>query len=456
MPVASNPHSGFGGSEQERRNFNFFCTRTIPQLSGFFGSEFWEKLVPRTTYHHPAIKHAVLALGSLHERFEQGDTSVYASNLDIAQGGFALQQYNKAIQQLIKATSRQQLDICLISCVLFACFENLRGHLASAMSHIQGGVRILEGIGESIDDNFERLENKQEFNLAPRSKFEVLFNRLDSQVNQLLGTKPMTLRPTSQATQVGFGPHIPQMFSSLEEARNSLDYQMNCLSGYIISLGENSPSEDLGEEQRTFWRNTMSHWDTAFEKFLDNPATHLDAKSQQGALVLQMEQRIKSLFLLFPTHHMFANESIWDDHVSVGEEIVEMAEKVVALDGRTQITEKPVFSCEVTIITPLYAVAHKCRDPYVRRRAIALLRSLARQEGIWNSCMAAHVAERIMNVEESGLGEIKSCRDVPKWARISYVTASFDPMEKKVSLKYTRQKSQLVEVQEDFSEILTW
>ena len=123
MPITSNPRSNFGGSEQERRNFHFFCTRTIPQLSGFFGSEFWERLVPRTTYHHPAIKHAVLALSSLHERFEQGDMSVFASNLDIAQGGFALHQYNKAIQQLIQVTSRQQLDICLISCVLFACFE---------------------------------------------------------------------------------------------------------------------------------------------------------------------------------------------------------------------------------------------------------------------------------------------------------------------------------------------
>lgn len=266
----------------------------------------------------------------------------------------------------------------------------------------------------------------------------------------------MTLRPTSQATQVGFGPHIPEMFSSLEEARNSLDYHMNCLSGYISSLGEKPPSEDQGEERRTFWRNTMSQWDTAFEKFLDNPATHLDAKSKQGALVLQMEQRLKSVFLLFPANYMFANESIWDDHISVGEEIVEMAEKVVALDSVAPISRKPVFSCELSIITPLYAVAHKCRDPYVRRRAIALLRSLTRQEGIWNSCMAAHVAERIMNVEESGLGEVKSCRDVPKWARISYVTASFDPMEKKASLQYTRQKSQLVEVQESFSETLTW
>ena len=124
--LMSNPSLDIPGGENERRNFYFFHNRTVPQLAGFFGSEFWEKLVPRTTYHHPAIRHAVLALGSLHERFEMGDRSIFASNLDTAQGGFALQQYNKAIQSLIKTTStkqRQQLDICLIACVLFACFE---------------------------------------------------------------------------------------------------------------------------------------------------------------------------------------------------------------------------------------------------------------------------------------------------------------------------------------------
>ena len=98
----------------------------MPQVSGFFGSEFWEKLVPRTIHDCPVIWHAVLALGSLHERFEMDDRSILASNLDTAQGGFALQEYNKAINYLIKTTSeegKQPVDICLIACVLFACFE---------------------------------------------------------------------------------------------------------------------------------------------------------------------------------------------------------------------------------------------------------------------------------------------------------------------------------------------
>ena len=41
-----------------------------------------------------------------------------------------------------------------------------------------------------------------------------------------------------------------------------------------------------------------------------------------------------------------------------------------------------------------------------------------------------HVAEWTMDIEESGLKEVKTCKDVPDWARLTNVVASFDPTEK--------------------------
>lgn len=99
----------------------------MPQLSRFFCSGFWEILVPWTIYHYPAIRHGVRALGSPHERFVMGDMSIFAVNLDTVQGGFALRQYNKAIQSLIKTTStdgKRSLEICLIACVQFRDIAN--------------------------------------------------------------------------------------------------------------------------------------------------------------------------------------------------------------------------------------------------------------------------------------------------------------------------------------------
>lgn len=114
------------GNEQEKRTFQFFRERTVPGLCGFFSSEVWERLVLKATYQEPAIRHAVFALGSLHERFEMGDINVFASNLDTAQGGLALRQYTRAINEVVTRSASKDsrsLDVCLIACVLFACFE---------------------------------------------------------------------------------------------------------------------------------------------------------------------------------------------------------------------------------------------------------------------------------------------------------------------------------------------
>lgn len=112
-------------NDQERRCFDFFQTRTAGQLSGFFDTTFWKRLILRATHHEAAIKHAVLALGSLHERFEEGDKSILQTIWSKGEGGFALTQYNLAIQQLVKPVGNAQrsVDVCLIACILFACFE---------------------------------------------------------------------------------------------------------------------------------------------------------------------------------------------------------------------------------------------------------------------------------------------------------------------------------------------
>ena len=124
--VQRNPSPECLGTPAGRRSFHFFCIRTAPQLAGYFVSEFWERLIPLSTHQQPAIRHAVLALAALHERFENSDDSILSSNLDLVHGGFALQQYNRAIGYLIKpiaGAESQALDIYLVACILFACFE---------------------------------------------------------------------------------------------------------------------------------------------------------------------------------------------------------------------------------------------------------------------------------------------------------------------------------------------
>jgi hypothetical protein len=108
------------GTDQERHYFDYFRHRTAPQLSGSFDSSFWNRLLLQTTHHQPAVWHAVVALGSLHQNFEDRCPDATGD------AAFALQQYVKAIGFVlvpIRERGKQAADVALITCVLFTCFE---------------------------------------------------------------------------------------------------------------------------------------------------------------------------------------------------------------------------------------------------------------------------------------------------------------------------------------------
>jgi hypothetical protein len=94
--------------------------RTCPQQAGFFGSDFWERLVFQAAYHEPAILHAIVAIGSLHEVLERQTVIKGADKV------FAFGQYSLAMKTLLvplTQTGERGVDVCLIACILFTCFE---------------------------------------------------------------------------------------------------------------------------------------------------------------------------------------------------------------------------------------------------------------------------------------------------------------------------------------------
>ncbi|KAL9047406.1 MAG: hypothetical protein Q9206_006810 [Seirophora lacunosa] len=453
----------------ERRSFAFFRLRTIPEISGFFPSDFWDRLVPLASFYEPALKHAVIALASLHERFQNGDESILKSNNDIAEGGFALQQYNKAIRQLIQPSGKQSkpsLDTSLVACVLFACFETLRGHHGSALSHIESGVKILSQIDE---DERQSPKGTQPSQLCvPRECLDVVFARLDMQRVQLLGTRIMDVPLVKKDTHPGFTADIPPQFHSLEEARNSLEYQWNLCLRQIINFehaevfergDESREHRDAYDRDRRHHKKQCERWISAFQAFLDTNVDKIDSKAMQGAMVLKMNACVTAMHIGVNAYDILHLQTSWDDQLPIYEELIDMA--TVIFDAQDTSTGrehrvKPIFQMDHSMIGNLFGIVHRCRDPYLRRRAIALLYKVPRQEGIWNSQLTARCAERIMNIEEAGLGVVTCAADIPDWARISDVDVTFDPQHRRGCIKYSRLRSFHSTVRESVTDVLEW
>lgn len=119
--------------------------------------------------------------------------------------------------------------------------------------------------------------------------------------------------------------------------------------------------------------------------------------------------------------------------------IVSLAEINLGLSNSgTQQTSPlaPSFSLDMGIIGPLYEVSRRCRDPTLRRRIVHLLRTSNRQEGLLNSITYAKIVETIIDIEESGLSDVKESRDIPARSRISQHCLSFDVRRLKHTISY--------------------
>ena len=116
---------------------------------------------------------------------------------------------------------------------------------------------------------------------------------------------------------------------------------------------------------------------------------------------------------------------------------------------RTPASFSPSF--ELTPILPMFLVATRCRDPLVRRRAIALLLNFRRREGVWDSLSAGSVAVQWLRQEED-LGEFElpsdnwvpftpscqQCKDIPEGRRVRDVRISVNMEREVVSIAYTK------------------
>ncbi|TGO17982.1 hypothetical protein BTUL_0013g00570 [Botrytis tulipae] len=422
-------------SDQEQHSFNFFHRQTAPQLSGCFGSKFWNYFVLQASHREPAVRHAAIALGSLHERFELEDRFISKVKDDTEENSFAVRQYVKAINCLVQPNMSKHTcksaNVALTTCILFICFETLRGHHDSALAHIDGGVKIfseLEVSGHSTPVSFDLPEDH-----IPVPIFRMLFGRLDTQASVL------TSRARIIDGESGSSPNsIPDRFLNIEQAREAMESIWTYSARNLLSCSMyNGVPLPLPTSQETKFQLLahLENWNRAFESF-----SSTSTKRGNIEIVNPMEMRARDLLRLHKTltqilvttstiHSAKFNESselLWDDFQLEFEAMVKWASDIIHTPSsiRTGGCKAASFTLDNEILQPLFLVATKCRHRRIRNKAILLLNQADRQEGLWNSLLTAKVAERIREIEESGLGEMTAI--VPESNRLRNIETKFE------------------------------
>jgi hypothetical protein len=327
----------------------------------------------------------------------------------------------------------------------------MRGHLGSAISHVDSGARILLQIADGSGGlSQESCGNP----LVPIELLAVLFSRLDTQVKQLQGgvVGPRHLARRWQRPSLGFGPDIPREFVSIEQARHAMDYTWNDIISVLTELYEGGipgytpvlGPETLEAKRALIARSTK--WAAALEAYLTNPKTVLTGKQINAAKLLQM---FATLAILTLKTMGASSELMWDGFEFEYQSILDNAEYILRSESEDrqsstpgkQCDPLPRFQLDMGLVPCLFEVFWKCRDPAIRRKAVALLEAYPRQEGLWDSTIVARTGHRVIELEEGLNGENLVDGQVPVWCRISAIDVVFDLEERKGKLTFFTTRS---------------
>lgn len=415
------------GTSLERRVFDYFRQRTAPALAGQFESKFWYQLVLQVSQTEPAVRHAVVALGSLHETLDRNGEEISTITASLIGREFSLQQYDKSVtslrSRLVSEEGYGVLQIALICCILFNSFETVCGNHGQALLHLQSGLKLMK----------EWMAQRKRTSFLPQptstqSELCQVFSRLNIHARSLLDPE---LPPYHNLTEM-LPSVMPETFQDLTQARDSLYCMYNDGFAFYQKLIEQTrcgtctintanPSESfnfLNEFGRL--DSFLIRWLSAFDRYLELNTATADSKELKGATLL----RVHYLCAFIVLHKSIRSEQCaFDTYTSHFDQIVSLSSAVMYAPGGPDLsTPRPTFSLDLGVIAPLFYTAVSCRDPAIRRRAVSAL-SCPRKEGAWSAVDAARVAYLAIQIEEDGLDKVRSCSDVPETSRLSEINA---------------------------------
>lgn len=278
----------------------------------------------------------------------------------------------------------------------------------------------------------------------------IIFSRLEVQVNQIIGRNQFLVDEALEQEESCCYPAMPNSFASLDEARNSIDSlwttTIRSLQKFHTQLHGTDIPKATAKLSLNLIQGTMAtrlnQWSRTFETYIRKNSMNLDETAQLGIHTLKIQKLLIYIYVTLDLEKASWNEILWDKFhkefimINNHAEFVTKLANNVSPEGNDKT--KCTFSLESAIIFPLYMVATKCRDGKIRRKAVAILKSAHRQEGLLHSKLTARVAERLIEIEEEGYGSDLSYEDYPNHSRLAGLVINYDPDGTKAHVKYGR------------------
>ncbi|KAE8162624.1 hypothetical protein BDV40DRAFT_288350 [Aspergillus tamarii] len=305
---------------------------------------------------------------------------------------------------------------------MFICFDLCRGNYKAAFTHLQNGVKILEGRRAKANQHHTFLQSPNSWSPTEYALTRVLLH-LDVQSahfgesGPLLHLHPMIL---------GEGSRVTHSLNSLAEIKQTLDAIMNNILRFRRSCepyvrGERNGLFDIAgasAEQRRIQEHLDDHI-RAFEEFVLRQGSHR-ASSKDVRSIDLMRLQNEALSNILETS-LVTSELIYDNYLPAYKKITQLAKDIITSFQAEYGTYRPCIVMDMGVIPSLLWVCLKCRDFQTRHQAVELLERWPHREGAYDSNLLVQIVKEHMILEQPNPGDGDMVY-VPESARIDNVT----------------------------------
>lgn len=373
------------------------------------GRGFWQQLAFPLSHIVKPVRHAIIALGGAHRCFWASNPAEGALvHADVRNE--AIQKYNEAIQCIQSRIAEGLEDnnqTTLTCCVIFICIENLLGRFSHAVCHLHAAIRLLNC-------------HRQKLQHPPSSKIPVIYglkrghstyeddmHDIISEMIYWLSQNVALYTGDLYVPELDWHPCIPSIlgdetlpFSSLQEAQESLSY-LDFV--YEANFNGDTTSDDIQRHRScplplkavsrhytnaaNLTQAAYNVWSSRLDLFKRSMSgVQLGPQEQQSLAWCELQQALWRAFLNCSDGGYTKENSC---------QILERVEDILQIESAQT---RPVFKFDGDLLSSVGFVCTACRDGDVRNRAISLLRSIRRREGVFDSQEMAGLFSRMASV----------------------------------------------------------
>lgn len=360
----------------EARALDFFRVQVAPVLSQHSSKHFWNILVSQVGQQQPAVRHALVCIGSMYEGLDDSSPSL----LTKSQETFAITQYNLALKNLISAASDKNMT--LLVCLLFICIETLRGNKDMAIEHCRHGITICNSMPEGLS-GWAKQELKPIF--LRLATFPYFFGAEAGDFPEPLG-----LISDPSAVDV-----------TAEERNTAWDWLIN-RTVRLIRLGlshRQGPRRHLPtpghlpDEQRRIC-GVLAPWRSYYR------ALRLQGSESLEDMPSNLFNEMKCIVgIIWVSCCLSSDELIYDDYIEDFEELILLVQQLVDLQAE-EGGPKPKFIFEMGFMPYLYFTVINCRRLDLRLAALRYLPLVGHErENLFSARNCYYVGMRVVELE---------------------------------------------------------